>query len=75
MTDPPETLQKEFSKARNSRVTNLNKYEKQRKKRHKQGTLFFRNSNFTFVVEDCKIVTVEISIKSKRDLNKKKGLI
>jgi len=51
------------------RVKNLSKQEKERIRKHGP-TLFFRQNSFTFVVADCRIVTVEISDKYKRYLNK-----
>lgn len=63
----------QFSKMFNEsqRVKNLSRKEKIRIKRH-GATLFFRKDVFTFVVKDCNIVTVEVSDKCLRYLNRKK---
>ena len=60
-------LPKLFNKC--NRLQNLSCKDKQRLKKHGKDTLFFRTSNFTFVVQDGTIVTVEISDKNKRYLN------
>jgi hypothetical protein len=57
-----------FSNAK--KVENLSKQEKLRIQRYGE-TLFFRQNNFTFVVQDSVIVTIEISDKGKRELNAK----
>jgi len=54
------------------RVKNLNWREKMRIKKYGQDTMFFRTSGLTFVVKNATIVTVEISDKDKRYLNKVK---
>jgi hypothetical protein len=51
------------------RVTQYTKKDKDRMKRYKGGTLYFKNNSLIFVVQDCKIITVEIGGK-KRRLNK-----
>lgn len=51
------------------RVKNMNKHEKDRIKKHGD-TLFFRQGPFTFVVAGQEIVTIELSNKTKRYLNK-----
>ena len=56
--------------SRTQRVKNINKQEKLRLKRCGKDTMFFRTSGFTFIVENAKIVTVEISDRNKRFMNK-----
>lgn len=58
-----------FNKA--SQVKNLSRHEKKRKKRHNDDVLYFRNGDLTFIVRDAKIITIEISTKEKRALNKR----
>lgn len=53
-----------------NRVTKLNGKEKVRAKRHGGETTYFRTCGFTFVVKNATIVTVELSDKGKRHLNK-----
>ena len=53
-----------------SRVTNLNRQEKERVKKHKGATLFFRANEFTYVVQGNSIVTIELCAKNKRRMNK-----
>jgi Fe-S cluster biosynthesis and repair protein YggX len=55
-----------------NRVVNLKSYENCRMRRYGNGsdTLYFRTKSFTFVVHDGVIVTVEISDRGKRHLNK-----
>lgn len=50
------------------RVDNINKKEFMRIKRHGP-TFYFRDTNFTYVVHDVFIMTVEISKKGYRYLN------
>ena len=52
------------------RIKNTNKQEKLRLKKHGKDTMFFRTSGFTFIVENAMIVTVEISDRNKRFMNK-----
>lgn len=52
------------------RVTKLNRREKERVKKHKGATLFFRAGQFTYVVQGNAIVTIELHDKNKRHLNK-----
>ena len=52
------------------KVTTVSKHVKSRRKKYGQGTLYFRTNGFTFVVSDAKIVTIEISDKYMRHLNK-----
>lgn len=54
------------------RLKNLKEIEKKRVKKYPGTTLFFRDLDFTFVVQDAEIRSVEISAKGKRYLNKKK---
>lgn len=68
LDDPNTFIIKKFSSA--IRVINHSKKEKTRLKRHGKDTTYFRSSNFTFVVQDATIVTIEISAKGKRHLNK-----
>ncbi len=63
-----EFITQKFLKS--SRVININKFERKRLKRYGKDTIFFRNSDFTFVVYNKAIVTIEISRKEKRQLNK-----
>ena len=41
-----------------------------RSKRYKGATLYFSSDGFTFVVTNCKLVTVELNGKNSRHLNK-----
>ena len=52
------------------RLKNLKQVEKLRVKKHPGVTLFFRDLDFTFVVQDAKLMSVEISRAGKRHLNK-----
>ena len=63
-------LEKRFNSA--SRVRNYNTKELSRLKRYGKDTMFFRNLYFTFVVRNRTVVTVEISRKDLRYLNKRK---
>ena len=63
-----DCFNKFFSHAQ--RVKNINKQEKSRVKRYGQDTMFFRTNGFTFIVENAKIVTVEISDKNKIFINR-----
>ena len=56
------------------RKTNLGHHLKRRLKNHAKDTLYFFNTDFTFVVQNTRIVTVEICIKEKRILNKVSGV-
>jgi len=51
------------------RIKNLNIKERTRYKKHGP-TLYFRDNDFTFVVHNGVLVTVEISRKDHRRLNK-----
>jgi hypothetical protein len=61
--------------ARAERLVNLSKELQNRCKRHGKDTLFFKTNGFTFVVQDATLLTVEISDRGKRHLNKKPHLI
>lgn len=67
---PPDDLYRfiaeKFSHA--SKIKNYSMQEKRRIKKHGQ-TSFFRHSDFTFVVQNSVIVTIEISNKGQRNLN------
>jgi len=54
-----------------TKVKNLNRKEKIRLKRHGDDTMFFRTNMFTFVVKNKQVVTVELSGKNMRHLNKR----
>ena len=58
------TLCKLFNMA--DRVTKLGPKGRSRMKRHGKDTLYFRREKLTFVVQNSKIVTVEISAKGER---------
>lgn len=53
-----------------NRLKNLKQVEKSRVKKYGGVTLFFRDLDFTFVVQDAKLRSVEISRLGKRHLNK-----
>lgn len=55
------------------RLTKLGKHSRQRLEKYGRDTMFFRKNEFTFVVQNTRLVTVEISAKNRRHLNKKKG--
>jgi hypothetical protein len=57
--------------ARADRLFNLSKELQNRQKRHGKDTLYFKTNGFTFVVQDATLLTVEISDRGKRHLNKK----
>ena len=57
--------------ARASKIKNLSGEEKRRLKRYASDTMFFRESEFTFIVQNKTIVTVEISQRDMRYLNKR----
>lgn len=52
-----------------SRVKDLNRKELKRKKKY-GSTVYFRDRNFTYVVSDSQIMTIEISKNGYRHLNK-----
>ena len=60
--------------ATNDRVVKLNRQEQWRQKKHGGEALYFRTNGLTFIVQNANIVTVEISDKGKRHLNKCKKL-
>ena len=53
-----------------NRLKNLTAYEKKRDKKYNGDTLYFRELEFTFIVQDALLKSVEISAKGKRGLNK-----
>lgn len=65
-----QSLIHHFNRA--DRLRNLKGKDLLRLARHGKDTLFFRTSGFTFVVKDRTIVTVEISDRGMRHLNKGK---
>jgi hypothetical protein len=65
-----QKIEEWFAKA--NRVFNLSRQERTRLERHGKDTLFFRLNAFTFVVRNSTIVTVELSDKHERHLNKGK---
>jgi hypothetical protein len=44
---------------------------RERQKKYGNSSLYFRNNEFVFVVENAKIVTIEIAAKGMRHLNNK----
>lgn len=66
--DTNAEIARRFNRA--TRITNLGAYEKKRMDRHGKDTLYFRADGFTFIVQDAAIVTVELSDKGMRHLNK-----
>lgn len=50
------------------KLGNFNRHEKKRLKKYEQ-TIFFKDEEFTFVVQDAKLLTVEIGRKGERGLN------
>lgn len=68
VANPKETLIEYFNAS--TRRTPQTEKERQRLKRYGTDTLFFKFQDFTFVVHDGCIVTVEITAKGKRGLNK-----
>lgn len=68
---PPDIngeIARRFNRA--TRITNLGAYEKKRMDRHGKDTLYFRADSFTFIVQDASILTVELSDRGMRHLNK-----
>ena len=63
-----EELERQFLNA--DLVKNLSNVDKARRERHGSDSMYFRNSHFTFVVQNATIVTVEISDPDKRGMNK-----
>jgi len=63
-----QTLIDSFSRAK--RLENFGRKLRTRINRYGKDTLYFRHEQFTFVVQDASLVTVEISDSSKRHLNK-----
>lgn len=66
--DPHQWIADRFNAS--DRVENLSTVERSRLKKHGNDTLYFRGNDFTFVVQDRTIVTIEISNKGFRHLNK-----
>jgi len=66
-SDTEEMFARWFANA--TLVKNLSRKERIRVKRNRN-TLYMRSCEFTFVVHDCLVCTVEISDKNKRHLNK-----
>ena len=62
-----EEITKLFSYS--NRLKNLSQKEKNRLRRYGNDTLFFRHNDFTFIVQNMAIVTVEVSSKGKRHMN------
>ena len=52
------------------RLTKLGKHDQERLKKYGKDTMFFRKNHWTFVVQNSQLVTVEISSKNNRHLNK-----
>ena len=73
LTDTNSEIAQWFSRA--TRLTSLSSKLQKRKEKHGKDTLYFRSGEFTFVVQDAAIITIEISAKSLRHLNKKKPVI
>jgi len=74
---PDDPLQKEslpgiFERifSTTTKVKNLNRCERKRLQKHGQDSMFFRTNAFTFVVQNAKVITVELSDNGKRHLNK-----
>jgi len=63
-----EKMAELFSTAQ--RAWKLSKHEEIRRRRHTRDTIFFRTNEFRFVVQNQHIVTVEISVREKKHLNK-----
>jgi len=68
----PEDLQSFIAErfAYASKVVNHSRVERDRLKRYGSDTLYFRHNDFTFVVQNAVIVTIEISNNGQRHLNK-----
>jgi len=56
------------------RQTTYDRKLRTRLKRHGKDTLYFKHSHLTFIVQDAALLTVEISNRSKRYLNKQEHL-
>lgn len=54
-----------------NRLTKLGKHSQRRLERYGKDTMFFRKNEFTFVVQNSTLVTVEISAKNHRHLNQR----
>ena len=66
---PIRPIKKLFDES--SLVTNYSHKEERRLKRYGKDTLYFRCAEFTFVVQNAIVKTIEISKKDHRKLNKK----
>jgi len=55
---------------RATRISHRGVHEKRRMARHGRDTLYFRADNFTFIVQDAVIVTVELNERGMRHLNR-----
>lgn len=68
----PEDLQSFIAErfAHANKVVNHSKVERERLKKYGSDTLYFRHNDFTFVVQNAVIVTIEISNSGQRHLNK-----
>jgi hypothetical protein len=62
-------ITEKFSHA--GRIKNHSREEKKRLKRYGSDTLYFRNNDWTFIVQDAKIITIEISNQEQRHSNKR----
>ncbi|HBJ34348.1 MAG TPA: hypothetical protein DDZ51_06210 [Planctomycetaceae bacterium] len=60
--------------AQTIRQKTYDRKHKTRLKRHGKDTLYFKHSHLTFIVQDAALLTVEISDRSKRYLNKQEHL-
>ena len=67
-SDIDVTIERRFE--RSCRVENLKSKDLNRLKKYGKDTLYFREIDFTFVVQNTTIVTIEVSSKDKRYLNK-----
>ena len=56
---------------RADRVRNISSREIKRFEKHGKDTVLFRETNFTFVIQNATIVTIELCSKGMRHLNKK----
>lgn len=65
-----DTIAELFCKS--NRLINLKRQHKYRLKKHGSDTMFFKTNNFTFVVQNAQIVTIEISNDECRYLNHSK---
>jgi hypothetical protein len=73
LTSIDTEIAKWFSRA--NRVIALSNKTKKRAEKHGKDTLYFKSGEFTFVVQDAAIITIEISANNLRHLNKKQPVI